>query len=104
MTIELAITDHRPELEKLKAATRARTETIEGLNSLIESPVYEAHGLVIHYTMEWKVRGGRPGWKGRWFIGWRPVGENQLFGYLRGLESGDGRFVPAWVQEAAAGG
>lgn len=86
MAIELAIQDHRPPLLELKAATRALAAGPRGLESVIASEAYAVGDLTIRYVLAWGVRGGRTGWKGRWMLGWTPIGENQLFGKLRDLE------------------
>lgn len=105
MAIELAVTDHRTELQRLKLATRVRVGAPGESDAEIVSPMYEAFNLRIRYVMKNRAPGSRhPRWKGFFYVGWRPVGQNQIMGWLEGLENGNDRFVPAWIKEAAFGG
>lgn len=86
MAIEVAITDHRPLLLELKAATKARTQGPEGLGNRIESDPYMVGSIAVRYALTWTCRGRHVGWEGRWMLGDRKVGENHLFHELRKLE------------------
>ena len=92
MAIELAITDHRPLLEELKAATRARIGNAGESTIEVSSEPYEAWGMTIRYIVKNRShlpqgRRRHEAWKGCWYIGWRRIGENQLMGILRDCEN-----------------
>jgi hypothetical protein len=109
MAIELATIDHRGALLEMKAATRARIGNAGESTLEVASGLYEGCGLQIRYLVKNRAafaQGPRRhgAWKGRWYVGWKPVGENQLFGILRNLENGTDRLLPTWVKTAAYGG
>ena len=100
--IELATVDHRAELLALKARTRARIDS--RVAHVFESEPYEAHNLVVRYIVRYRKQLTRSGWKGMFYVGWRPVGENQICGWLEDIENGSRRFVPAWIKAQVDGG
>lgn len=86
VAIELATSVH-DELLALKAATRERlTNPVEALAGEIASEPYTVGGDTVRYILRWSfgLRNGS-GWKGRWYVGWSPIGENALLGRYRGM-------------------
>lgn len=87
--ITLAVTNHRVPLTEMKERVRALAtggplEPLEGDEHASE--VYEAHDMCIRYQMRCRRLRGQLIWKGRWMVGWTPIGENHLFGRLDRLE------------------